>query len=49
MDSSNRVSVLQLAHKTEVLLQTSTASFLLVRAVFPQDSSTSRQQYLKYI
>ncbi|XP_044075989.1 laminin subunit alpha-3-like isoform X2 [Siniperca chuatsi] len=31
VDSSNQVSVLQLTHKTEVLLQTSTASFLLYK------------------
>lgn len=32
MDSSNRVAALQLSHKTDILLQSSTASFLLVRA-----------------
>uniref|UniRef100_A0A671YXW3 Laminin subunit alpha 3 n=1 Tax=Sparus aurata TaxID=8175 RepID=A0A671YXW3_SPAAU len=31
VDSSNHVSVLQLSHKTDVLLQTSTASFLLYK------------------
>ncbi|XP_073347774.1 laminin subunit alpha-3-like [Pagrus major] len=31
VDSSNHVSVLQLSHKTNVLLQTSTASFLLYK------------------
>lgn len=37
MDSSNRVAVLQLSHRTDLLLQTSTTSFLLVRQTFPQD------------
>lgn len=48
VDSINQVTVLQLTHKTEVLLQTSTASFLLVRKMFLQtiyNSSTSRQQH----
>ncbi|KAM9349369.1 laminin subunit alpha-3-like [Symphorus nematophorus] len=31
VDSSNRVALLQLSHKTEVLLQTSTTSFLLYK------------------
>ncbi|XP_068196189.1 laminin subunit alpha-3-like isoform X2 [Antennarius striatus] len=31
VDSNNQVTVLQLSHKTEVLLQTSTASFLLYK------------------
>ncbi|XP_056913723.1 LOW QUALITY PROTEIN: laminin subunit alpha-3-like [Takifugu flavidus] len=31
LDASNRVSVLQLSHKTEVLMQTSTTSFLLYK------------------
>lgn len=35
MDGSDRVAAFQLSHKTEILLQTSTASLLLVREVFP--------------
>lgn len=31
VDSSNQVAVLQLSHRTEILLLTSTTSFLLVR------------------
>lgn len=34
VDSNNQVAVLQLNHKTELLLHTSTASFLLVREMF---------------
>lgn len=34
VDSNNQVTMLQLSHKTEILLQTSTATFLLVREVF---------------
>ena len=41
VDSSNKVTVLQLDHKTEVLLQTSTTSFLLVREMFSQKSYNS--------
>ena len=35
MDSSNQVAVLQLSHRTDLLLQISTTSFLLVREMFP--------------
>ncbi|CAG07616.1 unnamed protein product, partial [Tetraodon nigroviridis] len=38
LDGSNRASVLQLSHKTEVLMQTSTTLLLLVRERFPQKS-----------
>lgn len=33
VDSSNRVAILQLTHKTDLLLQTSTTSFMLVKEI----------------
>ena len=46
VDGINRVSVLQLSHKTEVILQTSSASFLLVRAMFPiQEFSIAQYEH----
>lgn len=44
LDGSNRASVLQLSHKTEVLMQTSATSFLLVREPFPQKLPSSRSR-----
>lgn len=42
VESSNRVAVFQLSHRTDIRLQTSTASFLLVRATAKDSDSVSQ-------
>lgn len=43
VESSNRVAVFQLSHRTDIRLQTSTASFLLVRATAKDSDSVSQR------
>lgn len=42
VENSNRVAVFQLSHRTDIHLQTSTASFLLVRATAKDSDSVSQ-------